>query len=253
MFASKAVIVTGSSAGFGAAIAAEFVKRGANVVLHGRSAEKLQKISDECKKFAKNNQKIISIQGDITNESVQNQLISSAVQDFGKLDILINNAGIFRETRLDSYNFKNYVDIMDTNVTAPVALTVKALQFLKKTKGVVINMSSMAAYRSLPHVSAYCMSKAALDAFTKCVAFESAKHGVRINSINPSPFITDVWRDTPDWLDDAQKSCKDIIPMGRFGEVSELVNAVMFLASSQSSFSTGIIFPIDGGLCANGL
>ena len=177
-------------------------------------------------------------------------VVDKTLDSFGQIDILINNAGIIKTGLFESSSICNYDDLMNVNVRSVVLLTQLCIPHLKKTKGRVINVSSVNGIRSFPNVGYYCMTKAAVDMYTKCLALELAPDGVRVNAVNPGFIITNIHK--RDGMNDEQYAAfmersKNIHPLGRVGVVEEAANAIAFLASDQSSFMTGNLMLVDGG------
>lgn len=188
-FAGKVVVVTGASSGIGAATAEYLAKQNAILVLVGRNDEKLQKVVDSC--LASTND-VLKIIADVCVEEDANRIIQEAISNFKKLDVLINSAGIIGSGTIETTTLEQYDRIMNVNVRALFRLTQLAVPHLIKTKGNIVNLSSVCGIRSFPNVLAYNMSKSAVDQFTNCIALELADKGVRVNSVCSSQceFIT---------------------------------------------------------------
>lgn len=178
------------------------------------------------------------------------QILNSTIEKFGKLDCLVNNAGVLETGTIETTNLAQYDRVFNTNVRAIYQLTNLAVPHLINSKGTIVNVSSVNGIRSFPGVLAYNMSKAALDQFTRCVALELAAKGVRVNSVNPGVTITNIHK-RGGMDEEAYKKflehSKSTHAMGRAGQPEEVAQAIAFLASEQSSFSTGVCFPVDGG------
>ena len=185
-FAGKVVIISGSSAGIGQSAAALFAKAGASVTIHGRSEEKLQKTIQLIEKAGGSKNKILTVVGEITDKNVQKNLIDKTVETFGRIDVLINNAGIKQKEGLKDYrSLENFDYVFNVNLRAPVAITELAIPHLEKTKGNIINVSSIAAQITASSSPFYCMTKAALDHFCRNYAVILAPKGIRVNNVNP--------------------------------------------------------------------
>lgn len=244
-FVQKVVIVTGASSGIGAAAAISFSKEGANVVLVGRNEGKLQKVKEEC---AKTGNDVLLVKADVSKEQDAEKIIKETVDKFNKIDILVNNAGIVQISGiLGDKVLAVYDSVMNTNLRAVVHITHLAVPYLIKTKGNIINISSVAGkmtVRTAPAL-AYSMSKAALDHFTRCVAAELAPQGVRVNSVSPGPVKTDI-------MDNAGvpisiESMAAIVPLGRVSEAQEVADLILFLASDKAIAITGSDYVTDNG------
>lgn len=249
MFKGKVVLITGASSGIGAAAAKNFAKLDATLSLTGRDLQKLTDVANECEKISK--VKPLSIAADVTNEKDVEQIINTTISTFNKLDILINNAGMVHLGSIETLTLKQFDEVMNTNVRAVFYLTHLAVPHLIKTKGNIVNVSSINGIRSFPNVLAYNMSKSALDQFTRCVALELAGKQVRVNSVNPGCIDTPIHKRSGR-SDHAYKEfiehSKTIHPLGRIGQPEEVVESIVFLANDkQSSFITGVTLSIDGG------
>lgn len=249
-FSGKVVIVTGSSSGIGAASAILFARLGASVVITGRNVENLKKVELKCK--FPNVPAPLVLQADLTNESEIKKIVDCTLQRFGKIDVLINNAGIFEAGTLEHSNLEQLDRIWNTNIRAVFYLTQLCRPHLIKTQGNIINISSVAGLKPLSAYLAYCMSKSALDQFTKCISAELGPSKVRVNSVNPGMIITEIFAK----LGAGEEVVKEIIksgttmhPIGRAGQPEEVADLIAFLASDKAGFITGGIYTIDGGYC----
>ena len=191
--------------------------------------------------------------GDVTNkEDVQN-IMDQTIQHYGHLDVLVNNAGATRARNLETCQVEDLDWVYNIIVRSVFMMTKAAMPHLEKTKGTIINMSSLAGLRPLPYALPYSMSKAMVDHFSKAVSLTLGAKGIRINCVNPAAVKTEMF-DKPDGPGgDAEKAkkyltwCENAIPLGRIGEIEEVAKLVTFLASKEASFLTGVTFPIDGG------
>ncbi|XP_033627673.1 3-oxoacyl-[acyl-carrier-protein] reductase FabG-like [Asterias rubens] len=245
--AGKVAIVTGASSGIGWATSVLFAKLGAKLSVAGRNESNLDKVAKLCQE---NGSETLVVVGDVTKEDDNKNLIEKTVQKFGKLDILVNCAGIISLGTIETTSMEAYDSMMNANVRAVFHLTSLAVPHLVKTKGNVVNVSSVNGLRAFPGVLAYCMSKAALDQFTKVTALELASQGVRVNSVNPGVIVTNLQK--RGGLDDEAyakllERSKTTHALGRPGEPDEAANAIAFLASDASTFITGANLPVDGG------
>lgn len=180
-FAGKVVLVTGASSGIGARTAQKFAQLGASLSLTGRKLENLQKVAKECE----GQNAAFVVAGDITNADDTKRIVDETIKKFGKLDVLVNNAGIIETGTIENTSLEQYDRVMNTNIRSIYHLTMLAVPHLIKTEGSIVNISSVNGIRSFPGVLAYNLSKAAVDQFTRCVALELAPKKVRVNSVNP--------------------------------------------------------------------
>lgn len=244
----KVIIVTGASSGIGAATATYLTQLGATVVLTGRNIENLNKVGAECKALGK--QKPLLIVADVTNLDDNSRVIDETIKKFGRLDVLVNNAGKGQNGTIETTSLEQFDDIMDTNLRSVYHLTKLAVPHLIKTKGNIVNVSSVAGTRAFANSLSYCISKAALDQFTRCVALELAPKQVRVNSVNPAVIVTNFQTPlgmSPDTYAAYIKHSEQFHPLGRVGKASEVAAAIAFLAADTASFTTGTCLCIDGG------
>ncbi|XP_061721454.1 3-oxoacyl-[acyl-carrier-protein] reductase FabG-like [Cydia pomonella] len=247
-FSGKVVLVTGASSGIGAAAAVLFAKQGACVALVGRNEAKLANVAQQC---GQHGPQPLVIKADVADERQASTIVQQTIEKFGKLDVLINNAGISRQGSLLEGNILEAYDVvMQTNVRAVIHLTTIAVPHLIKTKGNIINTGSTAALHvpKLLTLTSYCVSKAALDHFTRCAALELAPHGVRVNSVNPGPVKTDIlencgWQNADAIWENYKKSTA----LNRIGEPEEIAELMLFLASDKAKSITGSICLSDNG------
>ncbi|CAG2178216.1 unnamed protein product, partial [Oppiella nova] len=182
--AANVALITGSSSGIGAATAVLLAKSGANVVITGRNAENVSKVSKQCSDVSPKHLKPLEVVADVTKEEDLHRLLDTTIKTFGKLDILVNNAGFaIRAEITDSDFIQKYKSVLETNVDSVVYLTHISVKHLEKTKGNIINISSIAGIQAGHSMSPYCMSKTALDMFTKCMAAELGPKHIRVNSV----------------------------------------------------------------------
>ncbi|GJQ81175.1 hypothetical protein Trydic_g23347 [Trypoxylus dichotomus] len=250
MFSGKVVLITGASSGIGAAAAVRFAAEGAEVALTGRNKENLQETAKKCRQKSKF--ETLLIPGDLTVDSDVKNIIDSTIKTYGKLDVLVNNAAWMTFSALGGPDTVEKFDkIFNTNVRSVYLLTNLAVPHLIKSKGNIVNISSVAGLRTFRNGSAYGMSKAALDHFTRCAALELGPKKVRVNGINPGSVETNLRKNAG--LDD--KTMKHLsetaikaYPIGRIGNVDDISSAILFLASEQAGFITGESLVVDGGL-----
>ncbi|XP_011165062.1 3-oxoacyl-[acyl-carrier-protein] reductase FabG [Solenopsis invicta] len=244
-FAGKVVLITGASSGIGAETAVYMAQHGASLSLTGRNKQNLDKVAEQC-----GQSKTLVVTGELANENDIKNIIDSTIKHFGKLDILINNAGVLELGTIETMRLEQYDNVFNVNVRSVYQLTALAVPHLIKTKGNIVNVSSLAGLRSFPGALAYCMSKAALDQFTRCVALELGTHQVRVNAVNPGVITTSIHERggmTQEQVEDFYEHSKKVHALGRVGDVSEVAKAIAFLASDDASYITGATLPVDGG------
>lgn len=244
-FESKVVIVTGASSGIGAGAAVHFAGLGAKVVITGRNEENLEETKRKC------GGDVLLILGDLNVESDRVRIVNETMKTFGRIDVLVNNAGLGEAGDILTTTLEQYDKVMNTNVRSVFHLTQLATPHLIKTQGNIVNVSSVAGPRQFPNILAYCMSKAALDQFTKCVALELAPKNVRVNAVNPAFIVTNFHKRLG--MDDKtfekfKERAKETHALGRAGTTEETSNAIAFLANNDlASFITGTCLLVDGG------
>uniref|UniRef100_A0A336ML19 CSON013789 protein n=1 Tax=Culicoides sonorensis TaxID=179676 RepID=A0A336ML19_CULSO len=224
----------------------------ASLVLVGRNEENLNVIKEKCIKSAAQGTPLpLTLQADVTIESDAKRIIDETIKHFNKLDVLVNNAGIIGVGSIEQTSMDQYDSIMNTNMRSIYNLTMLAVPHLIKTEGCIVNVSSVNGIRAFSGVLAYCVSKAALDQFTRCVALELAPKKVRVNAVNPGVIVTDIHK--RGGMDEQAyqaflERCKQTHALGRPGTVCEVASAIAFLASNETAgFITGASLPIDGG------
>ncbi|XP_065837564.1 3-oxoacyl-[acyl-carrier-protein] reductase FabG-like isoform X1 [Oscarella lobularis] len=245
----KVVLITGASSGIGAAASRHFATLGCRLALTGRNVDNLTKTAEECKKI-RSGVEVMTVVGDLAKEEDVRKVFDATVDRYNEIDVLVNNAGILSMGTVETATLEDFDKSMSVNVRAMFQLTQLSVPYLVKSKGAVVNVSSVTGIRAFPGVLFYCMAKAAVDMFTRCTALDLAAKGVRVNAVNPGVIVTEVHRRAG--LSDEQYAAflehsKTTHALGRTGEVEEVAKAIAFLASSDSSFTTGVTLPVDGG------
>lgn len=246
----KTAVVVGGTSGIGRALALGLADAGADVVASSRRAEVVDKVAKEIEGKGRRTLRAISDVRDL--ESLQ-KLRDHCVGEFGKVDILINCAGITKRAPTLDFPEDTWRDIIETNLTGTLrGCQVFGKPMLERGYGRVINIASLSTYLGLFEVAAYGASKAAVGSLTKTLAVEWSRHGVLVNAILPGLFRTEM---NAKLLDDTERGREFLLrsPMGRWGKVEELVGAAVFLASEASSFVSGQIIAVDGGFLASGV
>jgi 3-oxoacyl-[acyl-carrier protein] reductase len=243
MLSDKVAVVTGASRGIGRCIALALAAQGAKVVASARNAEALDNLVEEIKGQGG---EATAVVGDVAVDTDASRLIEQAVATYGHLDILVNNAGITRDGLLLRMKNEDWDAVLDTNLKgAFLCIRAAAKVMSKQRSGRIINISSVVGEMGNAGQANYCASKAGLLGLTKSVARELARRNVTVNAITPGFIVTDM---TDDMTDKAREAMTEQIPLGRLGEVDDIANAVIFLASDQSSYITGQVLGINGGM-----
>lgn len=248
-FDNKVVIITGASTGIGAETAIAFAKHSAKVVLVGRNEEALNTNASKCEEV-KGIQPLI-VKAELTNDEDVKRVISTTIEKFGRIDVLVNNAGVgicgsIRE------GIEPFDRAINTNVRPAYLLTSLATPYLVQSKGNIVNVSSIAAFKPIKDVDflPYCMSKAALDQFTRCLALELGKDGVRVNSVNPGGTKTNFVEAcgiSKDEKEELFKVREQSFPLRKMAKSEEVADLILYLASDRASSITGSTFVIDNG------
>jgi len=247
----KVSIITGASSGIGAATAVLFARLGAKLAISGRNEANLQRTRDECERVrpADADQPLLVI-ADMCCEADVTRLVDATIQKFGRLDILVNSAGVIEFGSIENTSLEQYDRVMNVTVRSAYQLTMLCVPHLVATRGNIVNVSSVTGTRSFPGVLAYCVAKAAVDQMTSCTALELASKGVRVNSVNPGVIVTEVHKRgglSDDGYAKFLEHSKTTHPLGRVGDAEEVAQAIAFLASSNASFITGEHLHVDGG------
>lgn len=240
----KVAIVTGGTRGIGFGIVQCFLEKGYRVVMNYRQDDKQAELAS--KKL--NSDEVFLIKADVTKSTDRNILLSKAVEKFGRVDVLVNNAAIIRLGRFLEITPAVFSEVMECNFYAPLYLTQEFANILidKKQTGSIINILSVGAYGA-GNIS-YCTSKAALLFATKCMAKELAKFNIRVNSVSPNAVPTNLNQSARDESPDRWNKFINKTPMKREASAQEVASAVIYLASDEASYTTGVDIPVDGGL-----
>ncbi|XP_063388415.1 uncharacterized oxidoreductase MexAM1_META1p0182-like [Cydia fagiglandana] len=247
-FSDKVVLITGGSSGIGAATAIYFANLSAKLVLVGRKENALRTIAAYCENAK--GIKPLTITADVTEDAEVGRIVEEAVGHFGKLDVLVNSAGVLKPGGMKNSNMENYDKVMSTNMRAVYHLTMLATRHLVQTKGCIINVSSINSTKPSALTIAYNVSKAALDQFTKCVALELAADGVRVNSVNPGFVKTNILSDAGLSEDQLELVVQNIVnsqPLQKPVQADDVAEVIVFLASDKAKSITGSCYVIDGG------
>ena len=240
----KTAIITGGSRGIGKAIVEIFVKQGANVAFTYSSSSDAAKAIEN--KLSTKNVKVKSYKSDASNFEEAQLLAASVLEEFGSIDILINNAGITKDNLLMRMSEEDFDRVIQVNLKSVFNMT-KAVQrtMLKQRKGSIINMSSVIGVKGNAGQSNYAASKAGIIGFTKSMAIELGSRNIRSNAIAPGFIVTEM---TEELGEETIKQYFDAIPLKRGGSPDEIANTCVFLGSDMSSYLTGQVLNVDGGM-----
>ena len=240
----KTAIITGGATGIGLACARLFSREGARVALFGRRQDRLDQAQKEIGDAA------IAVQGDITQEKDTVRLVETTVKQLGRVDILINNAGIFGGGPIHEMEDSAWDETFDINMRGVFQLVRKTLsEMVTQGSGNIIHISSVLGMRAIPGTAAYNASKGALNQFSQSIAVEYGGQCIRSNSICPGMIETEMTEELRSDKALMEEFLKRY-PLGRFGKSEEVAQACLFLASEESAFITGITLPVDGGCTA---
>lgn len=243
----KVAIVTGAARGIGEAIVLKFAEHGANVAFTYVSDSSKEKAVAIEKKGEELGVKIKSYQSNAANFAAAETFVNEVLQEFGKIDICVNNAGISKDNLLMRLSEEQWNDVINTNLTGVFNITKQVIRPMMKAKlGSIINMSSIIGITGNAGQTSYAASKAGIIGFTKSVAKELGSRNIRCNAIAPGFVETDMTQYLKDG--NAGDDYKKNIPLGRFGKGEDIANTALYLASDMSSYVTGQVISVCGGL-----
>lgn len=245
----RVALVTGGSRGIGRAVVWALAKAGAKVAfVYNSSSTAADQLVEELKL---DQHEAVAFQCDVRSKAEADQVVEKVIELWGKIDILVNNAGIIKDGLLATMTSDQWQDVIDTNLTSVFNFCQAVTRPMMSARyGRIINMSSVAADMSNPGQSNYAASKGGIEGFTRCLATELARRGITANAVAPGFIETDM---TEAVRNAAGDQIKKMIPVRRLGKPEDIANAVLFLASDESSYVTGQILKVDGGLTLGGL
>ncbi len=246
----KVALITGGTEGMGYSTAKLFLKEGASVVVTGRSKEKAARALRDLGRLGQ----VKFVRGDVSKASDARRMVETTVKEFGRIDILFNNAGVYLEKLAEDTSEEEWDRVLDINLKGVFLVTKFAIPHMKRRRsGAIINNSSDAGLVGNRTCPAYCASKGALTIMSKAMALDYAKYGIRVNTVNPgcidTPMLAQEARASGD-VKGYMKRTRADHPIGRVGTPEEVAHAVLFLASEEAGFVTGAALSIDGGLTA---
>lgn len=240
----QTALVTGASAGLGAAIAVALAEAGANVVAHGNSRPP----DTTCELIKRSGRRTLALRGDLADRTVPTKLIAQTLEEFGRLDILINNAGIIRRAPAVDYSEEDWATVIEINLSSVFRLSQLAGREMiaQRKGGKIVNIASLLAFQGGITVPAYAASKGGVAQLTKALANEWAKYRINVNAIAPGYMRTD---NTAALQADETRNRQILerIPAGRWGEPEDVAGTAVFLSSSASDYVSGHVLVVDGG------
>lgn len=243
----KVAFITGASSGIGRAAATLFAENGFRVAAIGRNEKELNYLSE---KVLEKGGSIEIFTADLREPVQIDELVGKINETFGRIDVLVNAAGIIGNGSIETTILDEWDNMLNVNLRSVFYLMQKCVPYLEKTKGSVVNVSSVTGLRAFPGVLAYCVSKAGADQLTRCAALELAPKGIRVNAVNPGVIKTNLHKrsgmETEKYRTFLEHS-KTTHPLGRVGEASEVAELIYFLASEKAGWITGATYEIDGG------
>ena len=240
MLEGKVAVVTGGTRGIGYAIVEKFLENGAQVILFGSRKET---VNNALETLRKKYSKVDGFYPKLTDEKALSSVFQQIKDTYGHIDILVNNAGISSKTKLEDYTEEEYDKVSDLNIKSVFTCSKVILPYLKETKGVILNTSSMVSIYGQPSGVMYPTSKFAVNGMTKSLARELAPFGIRVNAVAPGIIETDMVRSLPKEM---IEPLIQTIPLGRIGKPEDIANAFVFLASDMASYISGIVLSVDG-------
>ncbi|MGI4755914.1 MAG: SDR family NAD(P)-dependent oxidoreductase [Janthinobacterium lividum] len=244
-FEGKVVLITGAGSGIGAAAARAFVKAGATLVAADKDQSGLDTLQQEL-----GTEKLLVHQVDTSQASACETLVQAAVAKFGRIDVLVNDAGVDHTGAVDEGSLDQWERVMATDLNGYFYMIRFAIPHLRKQGGAIVNVSSVSGLGGDWNHSYYNAAKGAITNFTRALAMDEAKHGVRVNAVNPSlvhTAMTEQMNSKPELL----AKFAERIPMGRGAQPEDIAGPILFLASDAAGFVTGVNLPVDGGLTAS--
>ena len=246
---NQVALVTGGATGIGKATALKLASQGISVIISGRRQELGDAAVVEIAAVARDGAEVRFTQNDVSDEAAVKAMIDGIIAEFGRLDMAVNNAGIFNEySSLDQSGTQNFRDMLDINVLGLYfCMKYEIAQMRKQGQGAIVNLASIAGLNGIPWGGTYAATKHAVVGLTKSAALDHAAEGIRVNAVAPGAIRTNI---IADQLNNNLAELEAMHPMHRVGKPEEIANAIFWLLSEQSSFVTGHILNVDGGFQA---
>jgi len=249
--AGKSAVITGGGTGIGQAIALAFAREGAQVAVAGRRKEKLDETLHLLQQAGCS---ALALECDVTKAADTQRVVKSAEGAFGKVNVLVNNAGALSVSTVENITEEDWDRVMATNVKGPFLMSRAALPAMRRAGGgSIINVGSVLGIVAIRDRAAYCASKGGVSMLTKAMALDHAQDNIRVNCVCPSIVESDMTRNLFAETEagrQARESRLASIPLGRFGKPADIAGLTVFLASEESSWMTGTVIPVDGGVTA---
>ena len=244
-FAGKVVVITGAGSGIGAAAVRAFARAGATIVAADKDKDRLHELEKEL-----GTGKLLTQKMDTSDAGDCEDLVKAAIKKFGRIDVLVNDAGVDHMGAVDEGGLDQWDRIMKTDLNGYFYMIRFAIPHLREQKGAIVNVSSVSGLGGDWNHSFYNAAKGAITNFTRALALDEAKHGVRVNAVNPSLVYTAMtaqMKAQPQLI----KKFEERIPLGRGANPEDIAGPILFLASEAAHFVTGVNLPVDGGLTAS--
>lgn len=246
-FAGKVVLITGAGSGIGEAAARAFAREGATLVVADKEAERVASLPG---KLALEQDRVLGQQADVSKPEDCEALVKAAVERFGRLDVLVNDAGVDQMGLIDQADLSDWERVLRTDLYGVFYMCRFAMPHLREVKGCVVNVSSVSGLGGDWNHSYYNAAKGAVTNFTRALALDEAKHGVRVNAVNPSLVFTAMTEQMKSKTELIRKF-EERIPLGRAAEPDDIAGPILFLSSDAARFVNGVNLPVDGGLMAS--
>ncbi len=248
MSESRVALVTGGAHGIGRGIVEEFVRRGERVVIADRDRTRGGQLEASLRAAG---HEVVFVETDVRDEAQIRAVVDRAGEVFGRIDVLVNNAGIERYRRPEEYTADDWSAITDTNLRAAFLCAKYGYPLLRDARGNIVNISSVQAFANEPQISVYAATKGGLLALTRAMALDFAADGIRVNAVCPGAIRTGMMEPFIEAQPDPEEAVRELgrrIPLGRVGEPADIARVVWFLSSSDAAYITGASVVVDGGL-----